>query len=82
MAHLNDDDEAAVPEERKFIEQPTLLVTCSKDVIALPAMMEGMTRKWAKDLRVENLDTGHWVYLEKPDEVNTILKRFFEEVDG
>ncbi|KAL9117536.1 MAG: hypothetical protein Q9187_005928, partial [Circinaria calcarea] len=82
MAHLNDDDEGAVPEERKFIEQPTLQVTCSKDVIALPAMMEGMTRKWAKDLRVESLDTGHWVYMERPDELNAILKRFFGEVDG
>ena len=82
MAHLNDKYDAAIPEEKKFIEQPTLQVTCSKDVIALAPMMEAATRKWARNFRVESLDTGHWVYLEMPDELNEILKKFFEEVDG
>jgi soluble epoxide hydrolase/lipid-phosphate phosphatase len=30
------------------------------------------------NLRVEDLDTGHWIMLEKPDEVNKILEDFIE----
>jgi hypothetical protein len=28
-------------------------------------------------LKVEQLDTGHWMMLEEPDETNRILKEFF-----
>lgn len=31
------------------------------------------------DLKVENVDGGHWLQLEKADEVNRILEDFMEE---
>ena len=78
MRHFNDADEASIPAERSLIEQPTLLVTCSKDPVGAPEMAEAGTRPLVKNLQVKQIDTGHWLQLEKPDEVNQILKTFFE----
>ena len=76
--HFNDEDEASLPAEKSFIEQPTLLVTCSKDPVGHPDLAEAGTRPFVKNLQVKQVDTGHWLQLEKPDEVNQILKDFFE----
>ena len=75
---FNDADEASLPAERSFIEEPTLLVTCSKDPVGAPAVAEAATRPFVKNLQVKQIDTGHWLQLEKPDEVNQMLKDFFE----
>lgn len=78
IRHFNDEDEASIPAERSSIEQPTLLVTCSKDPVGNPDMAEAGTRPFVKNLQVKQIDTGHWLQLENPDEVNQILKKFFE----
>ena len=78
MAGLNIEDDARIPAERATIEQPTLLVTCRNDPAGIPAMAEEGTRASARNLEVKQLDTGHWVQLEKPDEVNQLLKEFLE----
>lgn len=81
MANLNTEDEEEIPPERFLIRQRTLLITCGKDILAIPAMQEAAMRPFVKDLKVEKVETGHWLQLEKPEEVNEILKKFFEE-DG
>ena len=78
IRHFNDEDDAGIPAESSFIEQPTLLVTCSKDPVGAPEMAEAGTRPFIKDLQVKQVGTGHWLQLEKPNEVNEILKNFFE----
>lgn len=79
MANLNTEDEAGIPPERFHIQQPTLLITCSQDPLAIAAMQEGAMRPFVKNLQVETVDTGHWLQLEKADEVNGFLKAFFEQ---
>lgn len=79
MGNFNTADEAEIHPERFNVHQRTLLITCAKDVLAIPAMQEGATRPFVKDLKVEKVETGHWLQLEKPEEVNEILKTFFEE---
>ncbi|KAL8721033.1 MAG: hypothetical protein Q9225_002206 [Loekoesia sp. 1 TL-2023] len=79
MANVNAADEEAVTPERRQIDRPTLLVTCRKDYVAVPAMQEEQMRPFAKSMEVETLECGHWVQLEKSDEVNEILKRFFDK---
>ena len=82
IRHFNDEDEASIPAERSFIEQPTLLVTCSQDPVGAPGVAEAGTRPFVKNLQVTQIDTGHWLQLEKPDEVNQILKHFFEGLNA
>lgn len=36
-------------------------------------------KAYAPDLTVEKFDAGHWIMLEKKDEVNEALERFFEK---
>ena len=36
-------------------------------------------RPLVPDLKVENVNGGHWLQLEKADEVNKILEEFMEE---
>lgn len=79
IANLNTPDEAKLAQERLRIQAPTLLVKCSLDYVGVPALQEQNTRPWVDNLQVKEFATGHWVQLEKPDEVNRILKDFIEE---
>ena len=79
MANLNTPDEASLTPEQQHIQSPTLLVTSRFDYVGVPAVQEQRTRPWVKNLQVKELATAHWVQLEKPDEVNKILKDFIEE---
>ncbi|KAL8750491.1 MAG: hypothetical protein Q9199_007035 [Rusavskia elegans] len=79
MANLNSVDEKAVPSDRRQTDKPALLVACTKDYVGIPSMQEESTRMFANDLAVESLDCGHWVQLEKANEVNEVLKSFIEK---
>ena len=79
IANLNTIDDAEVPEERYHLQVPALLVTCTKDYIAVPMMQEGLMRPWVKDLVVKEIDSGHFVQVEKADEVNKTLEEFIEK---
>lgn len=79
MADLNDEDESSIEPERRHIQQPTLLITCSLDPIAVAAIQEQGMRPFVKNLKVEEIEAGHWVQVEKPEKVNKTLKAFFEE---
>lgn len=76
MANLNADDEKDVTEEQKQIKQPTLLVTAKHDAIAVPQMQVDGTKPFAKDLTVVEIDAGHFVQIEKPEETNKALEEF------
>lgn len=43
--------------------------------------MEARVRQFADDVRVKELDTGHWVQLEAKDEVNLYLEQFFSDLE-
>lgn len=79
LADLNNEDESSVAPERRHIQQSTLLITCSLDPIAIGAMQEQGMRPFVQNLKVEELEAGHWVQLEKSEEINKSLKAFFEE---
>lgn len=79
MAGLNDKDESSIALERQHIQQPTLLITCNLDPVAVGAMQEQGMRPFVQNLKVEKLEAGHWLQLEKREDVNKTLKAFFEE---
>ncbi|KAL8906814.1 MAG: hypothetical protein Q9207_001802 [Kuettlingeria erythrocarpa] len=80
MGNVNAADEEAVPAGRRRIAKPALLVTCTDDYVAVPAMQEGQMREFADRMEVREVQAGHWVQLEKAEEVNGILKGFLERV--
>ena len=78
IANLNAADEPFIPDELKHIAQPTLLLTATKDLVCTPVMAEAGMKDWVKDLTVKGVDAGHWLHLERPDEVNEALRAFVE----
>lgn len=65
------------------VRQPALFVTGSRDPARNPAAIERL-RETVPDLRgLHVLDgCGHWTQQERPEEVNTILLAFLDEVTG
>jgi soluble epoxide hydrolase/lipid-phosphate phosphatase len=63
------------------LELPVLLITANRDMVATAAVMEKGMRQFAEDLRVKELDSGHWVQLEFKDEVNKALEDFISRVE-
>jgi pimeloyl-ACP methyl ester carboxylesterase len=70
---------------RERIGKETLMVCGSRDVVspverARSAMEVGVEGGLKGGLvKVEVLDAGHWIMLERPEEVNEILRRFLED---
>ena len=65
--------------ERPRIEQEVLFVLATKDQALKPEMAAKMEEKIAKLTRMEVV-AGHWALWEKPEEVNAILKEWFDGV--
>jgi soluble epoxide hydrolase/lipid-phosphate phosphatase len=80
MGNLNEEDERA-NNLALTLEHPVLMIKASRDIVATAAMMERGIRQFANDVRLKELDTGHWVQLEAREEINKHLEEFFSELD-
>ncbi|KAL5385098.1 hypothetical protein DPSP01_004908 [Paraphaeosphaeria sporulosa] len=79
---LNAEDEAAVPDDRKIVSLPTLFVNSDQDYITR-AEVAGQIAQSGKltDVKLEVVQgSGHWIQLEKKDELLEILKAFVEKL--
>ena len=76
IANLNTPDEDKISDEAKHIHQQTLLITCTHDAIAVPAIQEQGMRPFVKDLVIREFSSGHWVQAEKAAELNACLELF------
>ncbi|KAJ5625410.1 hypothetical protein N7510_001719 [Penicillium lagena] len=75
--NINEKDEVedALPVK---ISLPVMMVTAAPSLVQLPGAAEQM-KAVADDLTVKEVSTrGHWMPLEARDEVNSMLKEFFE----
>lgn len=82
MSGLNllDETSASPPLEPK-LHMPVLYVESSHDPISGgERAIQGM-QALIPDLTVKKVASGHWVQLEKADEINTILEEFVKGVD-
>lgn len=70
---------ASVPEERKHVNLPTLLVVSDNDYATRADIAKNDTAKWVKQLRIEELSCGHWVQLELPEDLTRLLEGFANE---
>ena len=78
IANLNRPDEEEIPEEKKQIKQPMLMIAAKYDYIGVPKLQVGGMQPYVKDLKVVEFETGHWVQLEMPMETNKAIKDFLE----
>ncbi|KAG4430757.1 hypothetical protein IFR05_013758 [Cadophora sp. M221] len=72
LQNINAADEKEIPEGNYILQQPTLLITTT-NFISASADFENQMKPYAPKLEVAKLESGHWVMLERKDEVNEIL---------
>lgn len=78
LRNINEEDEQKIPTSAHTLTHPTLLIASSNFITAAVNFPEQM-RPHVPDLKVEKVNGGHWLQLEKADEVNQILDKFVEE---
>ncbi|GIJ97897.1 hypothetical protein Aspvir_000003 [Aspergillus viridinutans] len=80
MRGVNAEDEASVPEEDIPCPLPNLFVAAKQDYVCRADLQSELARKWAPNGRIETVECGHWVQLEKPEILNRLLVEFAGEV--
>ncbi|KAG9496366.1 hypothetical protein J7337_012954 [Fusarium musae] len=79
LRNINEEDERKITTDAYILTHPTLLITSTNVITAAMDIPEQM-RPFVTDFIVEQVTGGHWLQLEKPDEVNEILDKFVTEV--
>ncbi|KAJ5640114.1 epoxide hydrolase [Penicillium longicatenatum] len=78
---VNAADEAEIADGRCHL--PTLLVVSQKDHVSRADMGIAGTKELAADLRVKSFEEcGHWIQLERPNEISAALEEFAQELLG
>lgn len=66
-----------------MLDDPVLLITAIHDKIGRPELEERRMRSFATtNLRVEQVDTGHWPHMERKDEVNDYIEIFIAKIES
>lgn len=60
---------------------PTLFIEAKYDTVCdtVNSPLAANQKKYSKNLTEASVDAGHWVAMEKPDEVNSIIAKWIEE---
>jgi soluble epoxide hydrolase/lipid-phosphate phosphatase len=76
MRGINLADEAEISPDKKLCPLPTLLVVSTLDYATRADMQVSKSKEWCPQLEIETLDCGHWIQLERPEELMALLERF------
>ncbi|KAF4428949.1 short chain type dehydrogenase [Fusarium acutatum] len=77
--NLNHEVEKDIAENAKYLRHPTLYLASAKDYLAVPRLQIPQMESWVPSLEVQEIDSGHWVFLHRPAVVNEALKAFFSK---
>lgn len=77
---INTEDEADIEGGVGKCTVKNLYIAAKQDYVCRMEVGSHMTTTNVVDSRIEVVDAGHWVQLEKPDVVNELLVGFAEEV--
>lgn len=66
----------SLTDAQKHVSVPVKLIGATKDPIARPDIQFEAMRLYVPDLTVEELPTGHWGQLERPNDMVESLRRF------
>ena len=81
-AEYNRDDNCPT---RGVLEMPVLFIDSTLDAVCTEAGAKGLCdpmRELCKDLREVEVEAGHWVAMEKPNEVNAAIAKWLVEKVG
>ncbi|CZT00651.1 related to epoxide hydrolase [Rhynchosporium graminicola] len=82
LQNINAADEkgtfSKIPEVHHILQQPTLLINTT-NFISATADFANQMKPYALKLEIEQIESGHWVMLERKDEVNQILGNFVDK---
>lgn len=70
----------AIPKERYILTHPVLQVATLRDPIGIPEIAKYATPAMCTNSTVRDIDAGHWVMLEKPNELNAIIDEYLESL--
>ena len=59
-----------------MVEAPLLFVAANFDYVGVPSTQMGTTLPYAPTMRFRTVDSGHFVHIEKADEVNHHVHEF------
>ncbi|KAH7102220.1 alpha/beta-hydrolase [Auriculariales sp. MPI-PUGE-AT-0066] len=74
----NTEDDATL--QGKTVDKPVLYVGATRDYVCPPAVHKAILGSFASNLSTTEFDTGHWVFMEKPDQFNQELEAFVQKV--
>ncbi|PVI01168.1 alpha/beta-hydrolase [Periconia macrospinosa] len=74
---IHQKDEAQLPDTARYLQVPVLAIGAAQDAILPPEAQRAAIEPWAvAGFEQRILDTGHWVALEKGDELSELLIEF------
>lgn len=77
MRGVHAPDEAVLTDEDRALRVPVLAVGAARDQIVPPELQKESIEPWAKaGFEQRIVDSGHWIPLEKTEELNEILLEF------
>ena len=83
IRNLDSADNALIPEANKFVTVPTLVVVSDKDYAARAEIAKSTSPVRLRNYTlVEIEDCGHWIQLEKRNELSGLLVQFAKNVTG
>ncbi len=69
------DEEEEKPDQN--LEGPVLMIVAKEDPLSNAMAINGM-KEFVANLKVVEIECGHWLQIEKRHEVNTALEEFFK----
>ncbi|KAF4599894.1 hypothetical protein EYR40_006998 [Pleurotus pulmonarius] len=77
---IQSNDDKDVPIRSPAVSKPVFFGATKRDAICLPKLQTPATTQACSNVTVREFDSGHWVQLERKDEVNKELGSWFETV--
>ena len=60
------------------MKHPTLFLGATKDYVCVSAVGISEMERYSTDVTTEEMNTGHWIHIERPQEVNDSISRWLE----
>jgi len=77
VSNFHFESDKLIPKERLVIKDPVLFIGCTGDFVCRHDMIEIPKKAGLlPDLEEQSIESGHWVPMEKPDEVAKHIKNF------
>ena len=65
-----------IPEERKKVVSPSLVFLALRDIVSVRTITEMFMAKRGTQVDYVEVNAGHWLQVERSDEVNAAMQRW------